>query len=53
MDCGMMAVFNAGERELEEWRDLFASADSRYAFGGAKQPKGSKMALIEATWDPS
>jgi len=52
MDCGMMAIFNATEREEEEWRELFTSADSRYSWKGVISPKGSILSMIEAVWEP-
>lgn len=52
MDCGMMAIFNATEREEEEWRDLFTAADSRYSWKGVISPKGSILSMIEAVWEP-
>lgn len=48
----MGAMFNAREREVEEWRQLFLSADSRFVWKGITQPKGSRLALIESVWEP-
>lgn len=52
MDCGMLSIFNAMEREEDEWREMFAAADSRFVWKGVTQPKGSILALIEAVWEP-
>lgn len=51
MDLIMMALFNARDREAEEWKDLFAKADGRSAQIKVWTPPGSFMALIEATWE--
>ncbi|KAM7189932.1 S-adenosyl-L-methionine-dependent methyltransferase [Naviculisporaceae sp. PSN 640] len=41
---------NARERELGEWTELFARADSRYEVKRAWKPKTSALYFIEAEW---
>jgi len=46
----MNTYFNAWERDVEEWRELFEKADPRFKFVGITQPQGSALALIEFQW---
>ena len=48
----MLSIFNAMEREEDEWKEMFASADVSFVWKGVTQPKGSILALIEAVWEP-
>ncbi|KAF7532284.1 hypothetical protein G7054_g8114 [Neopestalotiopsis clavispora] len=41
LDIGMQQLLNAHQREMHEWRDLFAAADARYHYLGARQPQGA------------
>ncbi|OTA98968.1 hypothetical protein M426DRAFT_68726 [Hypoxylon sp. CI-4A] len=50
-DLGMRALFNAQERDLQEWKDLLAAADRRFVFKGVSQIPRSAVAIIEAIWD--
>ncbi|TQN68224.1 Chlorophenol O-methyltransferase [Colletotrichum shisoi] len=52
MDMVMLAVLNAQERDEDEYRELFKAADERYVFKGVMRPKGCRMSIIEAVWDP-
>ncbi|GKT62234.1 O-methyltransferase [Colletotrichum tofieldiae] len=52
MDMVMLAVLNAQERNEDEYRELFKAADERYVFKGVMRPKGCRMSIIEAVWDP-
>ncbi|OLN85733.1 Sterigmatocystin 8-O-methyltransferase [Colletotrichum chlorophyti] len=52
MDMVMLAVLNAQERNEEEYRNLFKAADERFVFNGVLRPKGCRMSIIEAVWDP-
>ena len=47
----MLANFNSRERDATEWRSLFEAADPRFAFRGIIEPRGSMLALVEASWD--
>jgi precorrin-6B methylase 2 len=49
-DLVMSALFNASDRDMEAWERLFQEADSRFRFNGGRQPKGSKLGIIEAEW---
>jgi hypothetical protein len=51
MDLTMMEIGNAKERDLDEWKQLFEQADERFVFKGPKMPPGSRLAILEATWD--
>jgi hypothetical protein len=47
----MMTLFNARERELEDWKDLFRQADKRFKFISARLPEVGTMSVITAIWD--
>lgn len=51
MDVTMLEIGNARERDLDEWISLFGQADSRFTFKGTRQPPGSRLAILEATWE--
>ena len=51
MDLNMFAVFNAEERDLDTWQDLFRSADPRFRFLKIQKPEGSALAIMEFIWD--
>ncbi|KAK6511688.1 hypothetical protein TWF481_000596 [Arthrobotrys musiformis] len=50
LDVVMMMCLNALEREEGDWKRLFAEADPRFRFEGAKQPQGCLMNIVEATF---
>jgi hypothetical protein len=50
-DLVMLELFNAKERDDEEWARLFHTADARFMFRGVQFLRGSKLAIIEASWD--
>lgn len=50
-DLVMSSIQNARERELEDWKELFRKADSRFHFDRAISPPGSNHSLIVAVWD--
>ncbi|TLD38799.1 S-adenosyl-L-methionine-dependent methyltransferase [Venturia nashicola] len=52
MDVTMLELLNAKERDVEAWTQLFAMAHPGFKFLGARQPKGSRMSIMEAIWDP-
>lgn len=47
----MMTLFNAREREIEDWIDLFTQADKRFKFVGAKKPEVGTMNVMTIEWD--
>ncbi|EED16326.1 O-methyltransferase, putative [Talaromyces stipitatus ATCC 10500] len=51
MDLTMLEIGNSKERALDEWISLFAQADSRFIFKGMRQPPGSRLAILEVTWE--
>ncbi|KAE8329587.1 hypothetical protein BDV39DRAFT_213720 [Aspergillus sergii] len=52
MDLLCLSVSNAGERALDDWRDLFKAADPRFKFLNAWKPPKSTMWFIEVEWQP-
>ncbi|KAI1203724.1 S-adenosyl-L-methionine-dependent methyltransferase [Nemania serpens] len=51
-DLAMMELFNAREREEQDWQRLFAEADSRFQFAGVRTVPGADLAFISAIWKP-
>jgi hypothetical protein len=49
-DIGMFQLYNARQRRLDEWKELFTQADSRFRFESASQPTGSHLWIIEFSW---
>lgn len=47
----MMTLFNARERELDDWIELFAEADTRFKFIEAKRPDVGTMSLLIFSWE--
>lgn len=47
----MLEIANAKERDLDEWKGIFAQADVRFKFKGATQPECSNLALLEIIWE--
>ena len=52
MDMLMLTLCNARERDRDDWKTLFKSADSRFYFVSAYIPEGSSLGIIEASWNP-
>jgi hypothetical protein len=52
MDITMLELLNSKERDVNDWTALFAMADPRFKFLGAKQPAGCRMSIMEAVWEP-
>lgn len=50
-DLNMAAVFNARERTVDEWRELFSGTDSRFVLNQVIEPKGSALGILEFLWD--
>ena len=46
----MKEIFNAKERDLNDWIHLFERADLRFKFLGVKKPPASQLAIIEVSW---
>ncbi|KAF2678003.1 putative O-methyltransferase [Lentithecium fluviatile CBS 122367] len=51
MDLTMLKIGNAKEQDLDELKLVFQDADPRFAFKGMMQSEGSKLAIIEFTWE--
>lgn len=47
----MLELLNAKEREKGDWAKLFQDADPNFKFLGVKQPRFSKLGIIEAAWE--
>jgi len=47
----MLELFNAKEREADEWKRLLEIADKRFHFVGINMPPGSKLSFVEARWN--
>ncbi|KAI9686629.1 MAG: hypothetical protein M1822_003640 [Bathelium mastoideum] len=50
MDCIMLSLFNARDREESDWVKLFERADSRFKNVKVWTPQGSSLAIIESVW---
>lgn len=50
-DMLMLALSNARRRDMDDWKNLFKQADSRFVFLGIKRLENSSVAIIEAVWD--
>jgi hypothetical protein len=51
MDLIMMTHFNGFEREIDDWKALFAQADQRLKIKGIAQPSGSTNSIIELVFE--
>ena len=49
-DMLALAIANAGQRELEEWRSLFEHAGPGFEFQGVRMVPATDIAFIEAVW---
>ncbi|CAN9235853.1 unnamed protein product [Alternaria alternata] len=49
-DLRMMALFNAKERPVEAWKDIFKQADERYDVVRVEADPLSFMCVLEAVW---
>jgi hypothetical protein len=49
-DLRMMAIFNAKERPVESYRNIFRAADERFEVVNIKADPLSFIAVIEAVW---
>ena len=52
-DMQMMNLMNAQQRDMEQWTDLFAKADSRLKIKNVVSPPGSVMSFLEVVLDES
>ncbi|KAK3703365.1 hypothetical protein LTR37_014471 [Vermiconidia calcicola] len=52
MDVGMVALGNGRERDMEQWKRLFAEADGegRFNFDAVLKPEGSQLVILQVTW---
>ncbi|KAJ0302780.1 hypothetical protein COL516b_006817 [Colletotrichum fioriniae] len=52
-DLTMRQVFNARERDLDDWKALLRATDPRLELKSVKQPEGSNMSLLAIGLNPS
>ncbi|RDA83747.1 hypothetical protein CP532_4991 [Ophiocordyceps camponoti-leonardi (nom. inval.)] len=52
MDMIMMILFNAQERDADQFRELFRLADERFVFKGVTRSGDCRMSVVEAVWEP-
>jgi hypothetical protein len=50
MDVTMLEIGNARERDLDQWKALFAETDHRFVCKGMEQPPGSLLSMLEVIW---
>ena len=51
-DLHVLSLIGSRERDIGTWKSLFAEADPRFKFIGAKQPHGSALSVVEAKFEP-
>lgn len=51
IDLEMAYTFNARERTLANWKELFAQADPAFVLKKVIEPKGSVMSILEFVWN--
>lgn len=49
-DLGMLTMFNAKERDWNDWLQLFAEADPGFVLKSAKTAPKSELAVIVVEW---
>ena len=47
----MKAMFNAKERDLQDWTSLLSKADPRFKILRVNKLASSPLVLIEVSWD--
>lgn len=52
-DIEYAAFLNGGERTLEGWKTLFATADAGFVLKSVTEPEGSALAILEFVWQSS
>ena len=50
MDLAMWGTHNAKERDLEDWQDLFRTADAGYSLVSVMKPMNSRLSILELVW---
>ena len=53
LDIAMWQLFNAYQRDEDEWQDLLRRADPRFKFKGQSRPKGATQSIIVVEWEES
>jgi hypothetical protein len=53
MDAIMLSLFNSREREVEEWEELFNTADSRFGgFTANRIGENGSSGVVSVEWTP-
>ena len=50
-DLSMKQLMNSKERDVDGWISLLQAADPGFRLKGISMPPGSKLAIIEVTWE--
>jgi SAM-dependent methyltransferase len=50
-DLAMWELQNSKERTVEDWRDLFAMADTRFKLSKVVKPPNANLGILEVTWE--
>ena len=51
LDMGMKQLFNAKERDKDDWIQLFRAADPRFQLVQITKPELSELSIIEFRWE--
>lgn len=51
MDIAMLQLFNAYQRDEEEWVALLGQADARFKLRGHSRPVGAAQSIIDVVWE--
>ncbi|KAE8152737.1 S-adenosyl-L-methionine-dependent methyltransferase [Aspergillus avenaceus] len=52
LDLCMMGMFNSNERTVEEWKEIFAEADSRFKLVNVSRPNSASLLwVLEIVWE--
>ena len=46
----MLSFLNAGERDSDDWADLYSRADPKSHLKSIATPRGSNLSIIEVVW---
>jgi len=53
IDLAMKSLLNSKEREMDDWKQLFAEVDPAFKFVGVQMLPGSNLGVIHARWEKS
>ncbi|KAJ5958637.1 S-adenosyl-L-methionine-dependent methyltransferase [Penicillium vulpinum] len=52
VDFGMLTIFNAKIRDVEEWEQVISQSDQCFKVTDIRYPENSRLSLIEIVWQP-